>query len=91
MIMMTVRTVDQHSSDESCLVRASWYLPTAELCWSIITFGFAGVQNVKTVFALRFVVGMLESPYAVGVITVMGGYYTKRGRIARNQKWTGSG
>lgn len=58
--------------------RASWYLPTAELCWSIITFGFAGVQNVKTVFALRFVIGMLESPFAVGVITVMGGYYTKR-------------
>lgn len=61
------------------LVRASWYLPTAELCWSIITFGFAGVQNVKTVFALRFIIGMLESPFAVGVLTVMGGYYTKRG------------
>ncbi|KEF52947.1 uncharacterized protein A1O9_10853 [Exophiala aquamarina CBS 119918] len=73
-----ISSVGRLSSDRFCLVRASWYLPTAELCWSIITFGFAGVQNVKTVFALRFVIGMLESPYAVGVITVMGGYYTKR-------------
>lgn len=64
-------------------VRASWYLPTAELLWSTITFGFAAVQNVKHVFALRFVLGMLESPFAVGVLTVMGGYYTKRGSVNR--------
>lgn len=73
-------------SDNFRPARASWYLPTAELCWSIIMFRCAGVQNVKTIFAPRLVVGMLESPYAVGVITVVGRYYTKRGRSYCNQQ-----
>jgi type III secretory pathway component EscU len=51
----------------------------AELLWTIITFCFASVQNVKTVFALRFILGMLESPFAVGVLTIMGSWYTPKG------------
>lgn len=38
------------------------------------------MQSTKQVFALRFVIGMLESPFAVGVITLMGSWYTPRGR-----------
>ena len=34
---------------------------------------------METVFALRFLIGILESGFAVGVLTVMGGYYTKKG------------
>lgn len=63
------------------LVRPSLYLPTAELLWTVVTFCFAAVQNVRTVFALRFVLGMLESPFAVGVLTLMGSWYTPRGRF----------
>jgi ACS family pantothenate transporter-like MFS transporter len=48
----------------------------AELLLTILTFCFASVQNVKTVFALRFILGMLESPFAVGVLTIMGSWYT---------------
>ncbi|KAF2788792.1 retrograde regulation protein 2 [Melanomma pulvis-pyrius CBS 109.77] len=59
-------------------VRPSVYLPTVELLWSILTFCFAAVPNVKTVFALRFLLGMLESPFAVGVLTLMGSWYTPR-------------
>ncbi|KAL4907731.1 hypothetical protein BDW74DRAFT_175511 [Aspergillus multicolor] len=59
-------------------IRPSYYIPTVELLWSIITFCFASVQNVKTVFALRFLVGMLESPFAVGVLTIMGSWYTPK-------------
>lgn len=59
-------------------VRPSIWLPTVELGWSILTFAFSGVKNVETVFALRFLVGLLESGFAVGVITVMGSWYTKR-------------
>jgi ACS family pantothenate transporter-like MFS transporter len=61
-------------------VRPSYYLPTAELLWSIVTFCFAAVQKVEHVFALRFIVGFLESPFAVGVITLMGSWYTPRGK-----------
>lgn len=59
-------------------LRASYYLPTAELLWSICTFCFAAVQKVEHVFALRFIIGMLESPFAVGVLTLMGNWYTPR-------------
>lgn len=61
-------------------VRPSYYLPTVELLWSIATFCFAAVQNVRDVFALRFIIGMLEAPFAVGVITLMGSWYTPRGK-----------
>ncbi|KAH7084648.1 retrograde regulation protein 2 [Paraphoma chrysanthemicola] len=59
-------------------IRPSIYLPTVELLWSILTFCFAAVPNVRTVFALRFLLGMLESPFAVGVLTLMGSWYTPR-------------
>jgi MFS transporter, ACS family, pantothenate transporter len=60
-------------------VRPSYYLPIVELLWTIVTFCFAAVQSTKQVFALRFLIGMLESPFAVGVITLMGSWYTPRG------------
>ncbi|EHY53887.1 hypothetical protein HRR81_001369 [Exophiala dermatitidis] len=59
-------------------IRPSYYLPTAELLWTIVTFCFAAVQKVEHVFALRWVIGMLEAPFAVGVLTVMGSWYTPR-------------
>ncbi|PMD16095.1 retrograde regulation protein 2 [Hyaloscypha hepaticicola] len=40
--------------------RPSYYLPAVELLWTILTFCFAAVQSTKQVFAIRFLVGMLE-------------------------------
>lgn len=51
----------------------------AELLWTIVTFCFASVRSVRQVFALRFLLGLLESPFAVGVLTIMGSWYTSRG------------
>jgi MFS transporter, ACS family, pantothenate transporter len=59
-------------------IRPSWYLPTVELIWSCLTFTFAAVQDVRHVFAIRFLVGLFESGFAVGVITLMGSWYTPR-------------
>ncbi|EED16168.1 allantoate permease, putative [Talaromyces stipitatus ATCC 10500] len=59
-------------------VRPSYWLPTCELLWSIVTFCFAAVQNVRDVFALRIIMGFLEAPFAVGVLTIMGSWYTPR-------------
>jgi MFS transporter, ACS family, pantothenate transporter len=59
-------------------IRPSWYLPTLELLWSCLTFTFAAVQHVRHVFALRFLIGVLESGFAVGIITIMGSWYTPR-------------
>jgi ACS family pantothenate transporter-like MFS transporter len=62
-------------------VRPSYWLPTCELLWSIVTFCFAAAQNVRDVFALRIVMGFLEAPFAVGVLTIMGSWYTPRGTL----------
>ncbi|KAK2769603.1 DszA family Xenobiotic compound monooxygenase [Colletotrichum kahawae] len=59
-------------------VRPSTYLPMAELLWTIVTFCFASVRSVRQVLALRFLLGLLESPFAVGVLTIMGSWYTPR-------------
>lgn len=59
-------------------MRPSYYLPTVELLWTIVTFSFSAVKSVEQVFALRFVIGFLESGFAVGVITLMGSWYTPR-------------
>lgn len=59
-------------------LRPSYYIPTVELLWTIVTFCFAAVQDVKHVFALRFLMGFLESPFAVSILTIMGSYYTPR-------------
>lgn len=77
---MAPRTESSCNSDLLLSVRPSYYLPAVELLWTILTFCFAAVQSTKQVFALRFLVGMLESPFAVGVITLMGSWYTPRGR-----------
>jgi ACS family pantothenate transporter-like MFS transporter len=77
---MAPRTESPCNTDLSLSVRPSYYLPAVELLWTILTFCFAAVQSTKQVFALRFLVGMLESPFAVGVITLMGSWYTPRGR-----------
>ncbi|KAK1485141.1 pantothenate transporter liz1 [Colletotrichum tamarilloi] len=58
--------------------RPSIYLPVAELLWTIVTFCFAAVKDVRHVLAMRFLVGFLESPFAVGVLTIMGSWYTPR-------------
>ncbi|TVY56655.1 Pantothenate transporter liz1 [Lachnellula cervina] len=58
--------------------RPSYYLPIVELLWTVVTFSFAAVQTTKQVFGLRFVIGVLESPFAVGVLTVMGSWYTEK-------------
>ncbi|KAL0775833.1 hypothetical protein CaCOL14_007120 [Colletotrichum acutatum] len=60
--------------------RPSIYLPVAELFWTIVTFCFAAVKDVRHVLALRFLLGFLESPFAVGVLTIMGSWYTPRGK-----------
>jgi MFS transporter, ACS family, pantothenate transporter len=60
-------------------VRPSYWLPTCELLWTIVTFCFAAVRDVRDVLALRVVLGFLESPFAVGVLTIMGSWYTPRG------------
>jgi ACS family pantothenate transporter-like MFS transporter len=57
-------------------------LPLCELGWGLATFGLAWAQNVQTVYAMRFFVGLFEACSFTGVIYVIGSWMRKE-EIAR--------
>ncbi|KAH7362656.1 major facilitator superfamily transporter [Plectosphaerella cucumerina] len=63
--------------------RPSIWLPALEFSWAMITFCFAAVRNAKQIYAMRFVIGLLESPFYVGVMTLLGNWYTPKELASR--------
>lgn len=57
-------------------VRASVWIPSAEIIWAILTFCFAAVKSTKQIYAIRFLIGLAEAPFYVGVMTLLGNWYT---------------
>src|SRR5687768_695502 len=57
-------------------------LPLCELGWGLATFGLAWAQNVETIYAMRFFVGLFEACSFTGVIYVIGSWMRK-GEIGR--------
>lgn len=51
---------------------ARWLLPTLEVLWGICTFAQSRVTNVHQLYALRFLVGMLEAPVFAGTHFILG-------------------
>lgn len=51
---------------------ARWLLPTLEVLWGICTFAQSRVTNVNQLYALRFLVGMLEAPVFAGTHFILG-------------------
>lgn len=52
-------------------VRPSIWLSTLEIAWGVITGLIAIVHNEKQIYALRFVLGLLESSAWPGMITLL--------------------
>lgn len=57
-------------------VRPSIWLPAAELMWTFIVMGMAGVKSTNVLCALRFFVGLLEASAYPGIMTLLGNWYT---------------
>ncbi|KAJ5857514.1 hypothetical protein N7455_008408 [Penicillium solitum] len=57
-------------------------LPTLEIGWGLFTFGCAWAQNLNTIYAMRFFIGICESCSFTGVIYVIGSWY-KPGEVTR--------
>lgn len=57
-------------------VRPSWWLPGLEVGWGIITGCMAAVNDVKQVYALRILLGLLESSAWPGMMTLLMYWYT---------------
>lgn len=60
--------------DSYWLCRACWLLPGLEILWGICTFAQSRVANVSHLYALRFLVGMLEAPVFAGTHFILGTY-----------------
>ncbi|KAF3009078.1 hypothetical protein E8E14_008180 [Neopestalotiopsis sp. 37M] len=59
-------------------VRPSVWIPICEVIWAVLTFCFATVQNAKTIYAMRFLIGLAEAPFYIGVMTLLGNWYTPK-------------
>ncbi|KAL4797117.1 major facilitator superfamily domain-containing protein [Aspergillus venezuelensis] len=57
-------------------IRPSIWLQALELLWSCLVMALAGTKNVKTIFALRFFIGLFEASAYPGIITLLGNCYT---------------
>lgn len=51
-------------------VRPSWWLPSVEIIWGIITGLIAITHNAKQVYVLRAFLGLCESAAYPGMITL---------------------
>ncbi|WVQ72933.1 hypothetical protein IAR50_002495 [Cryptococcus sp. DSM 104548] len=65
-------------------VSAPRYIAVLELAWTAFTFGTAGVKDVKTLYALRFFVGLFEAGHFPAVMYVCSSYYKPHELARRN-------
>ncbi|KAJ9150242.1 Vitamin h transporter [Pleurostoma richardsiae] len=59
-------------------VRPSLFLPACEIIWGVFTLAIAKASNAKTVFALRFFLGVFESTSWPGIVSLIFNWYTPR-------------
>ncbi|ODN86836.1 pantothenate transporter [Cryptococcus wingfieldii CBS 7118] len=57
-------------------VEPRWVLPALELGWGIATLGSYAVKSYKSLYALRFLVGVFESGFYPGMHYLLGSWYT---------------
>lgn len=66
---------------------APYYLPTAEVLWSILTFTQSRMNNANTIYGTRFLLGVLETPVASGCLYVMSSWYRPNELFKRTGVW----
>lgn len=57
-------------------IRPRYWFSAMQLCWAVICLAQYSAKNVKTVFALRFFMGLFESSTFVGTHAILGSWYT---------------
>jgi MFS family permease len=63
--------------------RPSIYLATIMFLWGGVTIGMAFSPNYQALVALRFVMGILESGFAPGILMVLSSWYKKEEQSKR--------
>lgn len=63
-------------------VRPSIWIPTLEVIWSVLTFCLSQANDAKTIYAIRFLVGLAESGFYPGMQYLIGSWY-RRDELAK--------
>lgn len=58
-------------------VRPSVWIPTMEVIWSVLTFALSRAHSARTIYILRFFVGLAESTFYPGMQYIIGSWYRK--------------
>ncbi|KAL2875195.1 hypothetical protein SGCOL_009628 [Colletotrichum sp. CLE4] len=56
-------------------IRPSVLIPSCEVIWSLLVIGMGFAKNIKTMYALRFFIGLFEACAFPGYIAMLGGWY----------------
>ncbi|KAK7743697.1 hypothetical protein SLS62_010474 [Diatrype stigma] len=59
-------------------IRPSLFLPICEIIWGAVTLATYKAPNAKTVYALRFLLGVFESTSWPGIVNLIFNWYTPR-------------
>ncbi|KAG0651102.1 Pantothenate transporter liz1 [Hyphodiscus hymeniophilus] len=59
-------------------VSPRWVIPSLELGWGIATICTSSVKSYQALYALRFLVGLLESGFYPGIHYILGSWYTSQ-------------
>lgn len=56
-------------------ISPSIWLPTCEVIWTVLVMLCTVAKNVQTLYALRFLIGLLEASAYPGMLWVLGSWY----------------
>ncbi|USW51607.1 Putative major facilitator superfamily, MFS transporter superfamily [Septoria linicola] len=66
---------------------ARWLLPTLEILWGIVTFAQSRASTITQLYAMRFLVGMLEAPVFAATHFILGSWYSGPELFKRAGMW----
>ncbi|KAK9474063.1 major facilitator superfamily domain-containing protein [Dipodascopsis tothii] len=56
-------------------IRPAIWVPLCEVLWSLVVICLAAVQNAKTIYALKFIIGLLEASNYPAIAQILGAWY----------------
>ena len=66
---------------------ARWFVPTCEVLWGILTFSQSRLTGASTIYATRFLLGILETPVASGSLFILSSWYRPEELFKRAGVW----
>lgn len=66
---------------------ARWFVPSCEVAWGILTFSQCRLSGASSIYATRFILGILETPVASGSLYVLSSWYRPEELFKRCGVW----